>query len=192
MRSRLVLIGLVTGCLAAPAPAPAPARHDGELPNPGRMADRDSRGTTPMPVATSHITVAYYAQAPAFSDPSPLRVRLGLTPAVHLRGGDLAPIEAGPWLQSPKVPVPASGALPVLVAYVTPAGDTLARSTHTLALAAGYGYGVTIHAGGRNPAADGPSICGGKPHAIAVRRPGALRADSLYISIGGLPHGAVC
>lgn len=142
---------------------------------------------------SSDIRVAYYAQVPAFVDPSPLRVRIvSAAGAADVRGSELTPLEGGPWLESRPIPVAESGALEMTLSWIGAAGDTLARHVGRIpGLAPGYQYGVSIYAGGRNPAASGPSICGGPPAAVAIPRPGAA-AESLYVHLGGIPRGAVC
>ena len=144
--------------------------------------------------STSEITVSWFGQTPAFADPTPLRVRLGTgAAAVEVRGSEMKVPEGSAWFESRTYPVPEAGSLPVLLSYLGTAGDTLARASLAIdGLAPGFRYGVTVFAGGKNPASSGPSICGGPPRAVAVERPGSVVADSLFIATGGLPKGAVC
>ena len=151
--------------------------------------------TAPASVTSrSEIAVGWFGQSPAFADPGPLRVRLGLDPsAIEVRGSDLEVPEGSVWFESRRYPVPESGSLPILVTYLGPSGDTLARASVAIdRLMPGFSYGVNVYAGGRNPASSGQSICGSPPHAVPVRRPGSATVDSLYITTGGLPKGAVC
>jgi hypothetical protein len=113
--------------------------------------------------------------------------------AIEVRGSDLAVPEGSAWFESRRYPVPESGSLPILVSYLDPSGDTLARASVAIdRLMPGFSYGVNVYAGGINPASSGPSICGSAPHAVPVRRAGSGIVDSLYITTGGLPKGAVC
>jgi hypothetical protein len=150
--------------------------------------------TGPPVGSSSEITVAWFGQTPAFSDPGRLRVRLGVGGTVaEVRGSEMKVPEGSAWFESRPYPVPESGSLPILVSYLGPAGDTVARATLAInGLMPGFRYGVSVYAGGRNPAASGPSICGSPPVAVAVPRSGDAASDSLYIATGGLPKGAVC
>jgi hypothetical protein len=160
----------------------------------GCRPQRTAVATSPLPPSSSEITIGWFGQTPAFSDPGPLRVRLGTgSAALEVRGADLKVPEGSAWYESPRYPVPESGSLPILVSYLGAAGDTLARASLAInGLMPGFSYGVSVYAGGRNPAASGPSICGSPPYAVAVRGRGSGAIDSLYIATGGLPKGAVC
>lgn len=116
---------------------------------------------------------------------------------VQLEAGDRAYRIAGHDLRtdryatphSDRLELPSRGELTIAVALVAGASDTLGAVRTSIALQPDYQFGVSITPGGVRPV----GVCVGRLTTALLRRPGSPSAvDTLWVSVGGVPRGAVC
>jgi hypothetical protein len=105
--------------------------------------------------------------------------------ARELRGSDFTTAGYGT-PHSELLEVPSSGQLPIRVALVSAAGDTLASARLEFVLRPAHTYWVTVRAGGARPT----GMCIGRVTAAPIS-PGKA-GDSLFVTGGGMPRGAMC
>lgn len=119
-----------------------------------------------------------------------VRISLGTGAAAReLSGRDVS----DPALGAPHtelLEVPATGVLPVRVALVTAAGDTLASTQVTYDLRPSYHHSVTVRVAPRRLSGVG-LVCAGKTTALPLPSMGGA-ADSLFVSTHSMPAGAIC
>jgi hypothetical protein len=125
----------------------------------------------------------------ALSDPSLLRVRLEAGGRVYrITGNDLR-TDRYSTPHTDRLTLPTQGELLVSVALVHGASDTLGAVRTIMALQPDYRFGVNVTLGGARPL----GVCVGRLATAVLRRPGSPTAtDTLWVSVGGLPRGAVC
>jgi hypothetical protein len=136
------------------------------------------------PVASSTLGMLYSGTG-SYADRALLRTMVGVGPSARkLLGRDFAPTQEGT-SQSAVIEIPGSGELPVRVALISAAGDTLATARVVLALHPNWSYDLMLMAGGSRL----EGMCMGQVTAVPIRPAGV---DTLFVYSGGLPKGSMC
>jgi hypothetical protein len=156
-------------------------------PNRGERTSASRAPDTPRTGAPT-LEVSYDGSG-AYADRSLVRIVVGERPVLRrLLGRDFTTAVYGT-PHSGRFEVPSRGTLPVHVALVTTAGDTLAAARVVLQLEPDYRFGLGLVTGRERPI--GP--CAGSALAVPIRGPAAHRAvDTLFIMQAALPNGAIC
>lgn len=149
----------------------------------------------PVQPSNSKLVITYSGRG-SYADSSLVRVALGEgRKAHHISGKSFTSghDSAFGYKTSPHVGpirVGTHGELPVRVALVGPAGDTLASVSTALRLEPRYEFWIEIIAGRvQRP----KGMCTGEIHAVSIGPgPQGPLPDSLFVLTGGMPAGAVC
>ncbi|HUP90143.1 MAG TPA: hypothetical protein VM100_12350 [Longimicrobiales bacterium] len=116
-----------------------------------------------------------------FSDQSLVRVRL--------TAGAFSLVITAPDLWPKTFVIPTSGTAAVRFSLVTPANDTLGTGQTTFDLAPGWSFGVSGYVATAPPL----GVCTGTFTKVPLRSAtNTPVTDTLYISVAGLPRGAIC
>jgi len=156
-------------------------------PNRGERTSGSRAPDTPRAGATTF--EASYHGSGVYADLSLVRIVVGERPVLRrLAERDFTTAVYGT-PHSGRFEVPGRGTLPVQVALVTAAGDTLAAARVVFQLEPDYRFGLGLVTGRERPI--GP--CAGSALAVPIRGSDARRAaDTLFIMHSALPNGAVC
>jgi hypothetical protein len=109
--------------------------------------------------------------------------------SAHLEGASFTTKRYGT-PHSDLLDVPAGGPLLVQAQLVAPSGDTLARVKGRLTLEPDFTYGAGIDASSEAPVGVCVSIADRAP--LRDPQSGELTGDTLFLTLGGLPRGAIC
>jgi hypothetical protein len=183
-----LIVAIAIGCDQAP-------RNEGRLSSPGPTVERDPNAGA-ADARPSDLEILYYGylassdrRARTLSEGiSQLRITLGEnTEQQEVFGADFTTTRYGT-PHSERIAVPTAGILPVRVALVPTAGDTLGQVRFSITLEPDFHYGISVMTGKRPMRA----LCEGTIFAAPIRARNGRQSDSLFVGSTGLPTGAVC
>ena len=140
---------------------------------------------------TTEVEVVFNnTRSPAnLADRNLLRVQLEVGDRAYRIAGNELRTDRYATPHSDRLELPSRGELTIAVALVAGASDTLGAVRTSIPLQADYRFGVSVTPGGVRPV----GACVGRLTSALLRRPGSPSAvDTLWVSVGGLPRGAVC